>query len=179
MKKTIPTFWFCIVWACISCVCCTNPSAKALPSPAGYDANPANGVEKAGSPYMPTGFYYLGNGEDTIAMKIAGTGETYLISKTPFAGVADIMATTLTDTNLEKNEIYTELCMKFNEKGTQDLAAGTGNTLQARIAVVICNTLLYVVDNTSSIKTGVMCVGVEGYTPEEINTLKACVDSKR
>jgi hypothetical protein len=89
------------------------------------------------------------------------------------------MATTLTDTNLEKNEIYTELCMKFNEKGTQDLAAGTGNTLQARIAVVICNTLLYVVDNTSSIKTGVMCVGVEGYTPEEINTLKACVDSKR
>lgn len=52
------------------------------------------------------------------------------------------MATTLTDTTLEKDEIYTELRMKFNEKGTQDLAAGTGNTLQARIAVVICNTLL-------------------------------------
>jgi hypothetical protein len=45
--------------------------------------------------------------------------------------------------------------------------------------VVIAGKLLYVADNTIKIKTGVMCVGLGGYTDGDMKAIKLAVDQKR
>src|SRR5262245_50821142 len=121
--------------------------------------------------YMRTGFYFLANNEsDGVTMKEEGSDNIYLISKVPFASVDHIKQTRLKTTKLEKGD-YTELCMIFDTIGTQDLANGTGNISFPKIAVVLAGKLLYVVDNTSKIKTGIMCVGLQGYSRQELEAI--------
>ena len=127
---------------------------------------------------MRTGFYFLENGPNTVKMKKERTNEIYSLSKPPFASVYDIKETELRTTKLSQGD-YTELCMLFNRKGTKDLEEGTGNSLHPKIAVVMADNLLYVVDNTTKITTGVMCVGLDNYSESEIQAIKKAVDQKK
>jgi hypothetical protein len=128
--------------------------------------------------YMPTGFYFLAENGKGINMRLERSDDVYAISPSAFASVEDLSQTKLEKTHLEGGD-YTELCMTFNSKGTKDLAEGTGNPLHLKIAVVVANRLLYIVENTTSIKTGVMCVGLTGYSEKEMEEMKTSVDNKR
>lgn len=134
--------------------------------------------EKVDTTYMPTGFYFLTNEENNgVKMKEEGSNNIYLLSKMPFASVNNIRETELQITKGDQDD-YTELCMTFDAKGTRDLEEGTGNSSQPKIAVVITGKLLYVVNNTTKIKTGVMCLGLHGYSNDEMNEIKKAVDEK-
>jgi hypothetical protein len=76
--------------------------------------------------YVPTGFYFLAEGANTVKMKEENSNRIYSISKTPFASVDNIKQTKLHTTKLDSGN-YTELCMAFDDKGTKDLEEGTGN----------------------------------------------------
>lgn len=126
---------------------------------------------------MHTGFYFLTDKQDAIQMRKENSNDVYSLSKTPFASVINIKQTELKTRKLQQGD-YTELCMTFDTKGTRDLKEGTGNISHPKIAIVIAGKLLYVVDNTSKIKTGVMCIGLVGYSNEEMGAIKQAVDQK-
>lgn len=158
--------------------CSANPDKTA-----GNDSATVNQTSKSALPgaktsYMPTGFYYLADSLEGIKMRKRGSDEVFTIARTAFASVKNIASTKLKKTYTDKG-VYAELCMTFDAKGTNDLAAGTGNPLQPKIAVVVANQLLWVVDNTAKIKTGVMNVYLEGYTDPELKTLQDEVEHKR
>lgn len=145
---------------------CTNNSFKA---PVKKRAHTARN-------YMRTGFYYLATA-DGIRMRQEGTHKIYLLSRTPFASVDNISRTELKKTKL-KDVVYTDLCIKFDEKGTRDLEEGSGNIAHPKIAVVLANKLFYVVDNTSKMKTGAACISLIGYSDQEMAAIKEDVDQK-
>lgn len=149
-------------------------------------ANDSAAVNQTGKPvlpgsnttYMPTGFYYLADSLEGIKMRKRGSDEVYTIAPAASASVKNIVHTKLKKTYNEKG-VYAELCMTFDSKGTNDLAEGTGNLFHPKIAVVVANQLLFVVDNTAKIKTGVMNVYLGGYTDPELKALQAEVEHKR
>jgi hypothetical protein len=128
--------------------------------------------------YMATGFYFLADEGKEVSMRKDKSEEIYPISRLPFASVENISNTKLETTHL-KDVDYTSLCITFDSKGTKDLAEGTGNPLHSKIAVVVANRLLYVVENTTSIKTGVMCLELVGYSEKEIEEMRNSVNIKR
>ena len=136
------------------------------------------GIKPVNTTYMPTGFYFLAEKGKGVNMLREKSNEIYTISPLPFASVENISKTKLEKTHLNESD-YTELCMTFDNKGTKDLAEGTGNPLHPKIAVVVANRLLYVVDNTAPIKTGVMCGGLVGYSDEEMKIMQISPDNKR
>ena len=127
--------------------------------------------------YMPTGFYFVAEKGKGINMRLEKSDEIYTISPLPFAAVENIWKTKLE--KMLKDGDYTELCLTFDAKGTEDLAKGTGNPLYPKIAVIIANRLLYVVENTTSIKTGIMCVALVGYSEQEMENMRKCINIKR
>jgi hypothetical protein len=128
--------------------------------------------------HVHTGFYFLTDEEmDGIKMKKEGSNEFYSLAKIPFASVINIKQTELQTTKLEDGD-YTEICLTFDNKGTKDLEEGTGNILHPKIAIVIAGKLLYVVDNNAKIKTGVMCIGLVGYSKDEMARIKTSIDHK-
>ena len=128
--------------------------------------------------YMPTGFYFLVEKGKGISMREEKSDEIYTISPLPFASVENISKTKLEKKHL-KDEHFTDLCLTFDDKGTEDLAKGTGNPLHPKIAVIVANRLLYVAENTMSIKTGIMHVVLIGYSQKEMEKMLNSIDIKR
>jgi len=128
--------------------------------------------------YMPTGFYYIADSLQGIKMRKRGSNEVYTIAPAAFASVKNIVNTKLKKTYNDSG-VYAEIRMEFDAKGTNDLADGTGNVLHPKIAVVVANQLLFVVDNAAKIKTGVMNVYLDGYTDPELKALQDAVEHKR
>lgn len=128
--------------------------------------------------YMVTGFYFLAEKGKGINMRKDKSDEIYAISRLPFASVENVSKAKLETTHLKDGD-YTGLCMTFDNKGTKDLEEGTGNPLHPKIAVVVANRLLYVVENKTSIKTGIMCLGLAGYSEKEMEEMRNSVDMKR
>jgi hypothetical protein len=128
--------------------------------------------------YMPTGFYCLADSLEGIKMRKRGSDEVYYIAPAAFASVKNIANTKIKKTYTDSG-VYAEIRIAFDSKGTNDLAEGTGNILHPKIAVVIANQLLYVVDNTYKMKAGVMYVYLEGYTDPELKALQDEVEHKR
>jgi hypothetical protein len=128
--------------------------------------------------YMPTGFYFLAEKGKGISMREDKSNEIYTISPLPFASVKNISKTKFEKGQLQKGE-YTALCMTFDDTGTKNLAKGTGNPLHPKIAVIIANRLLYVVESRTSIKTGIMCVALLGYSEKEMEEMHNSIDIKR
>lgn len=56
---------------------------------------------------------------------------------------------------------------------------GTGRGKYAKIATVVANTLLYVVENKNSIDGGNMCIGLVNYSEKEMQTLLSEVRDKK
>jgi len=172
------TFLFSPLLSVASFISCSDNSASTKNNETQTTVSGLSASEKVDTTYMPTGFYFLTGGENKgVKMKQEGSNVIYSLSKVPFASVNNIRQTKLQTTKLEQGD-YTELCMTFDTKGRSDLKEGTGNSLQPKIAVVITGKLLYVVDNSTKIKTGVMCVGLVGYSDEEMNEIKKAVDEK-
>lgn len=128
--------------------------------------------------YMRTGFYLLSYDNNGVRKREEKTGEIYSIASTPFASVDDVIKTSIQKTKLENGEEYSELCLTFNEKGTENIKAATNKALQSKMAVIIANKLIYVVKIEGVIKTGVVYIGLYDYTEEEIEALKKAVDNK-
>ncbi|SRR5258706_8446714 len=155
--------------------CNPNASQASANIPVTGNAGMSKQIDTA---YVQTGFYFLSKTQDGIRMRKENSNEIYTITRVPFASASNIIKTELKRTKL-KDGIYTELCMVFDAKGTKDLDKGTGNPLHPKIAVVIANKLMYVVDNSVNIKTGVMCIGLVGYSEQEMEAMQKVVDHKR
>jgi len=138
----------------------------------------ATGRKPVDTTYMRTGFYFLAEKNEGIDMRLEKSNEIYTISRLPFASVINI-----SEANLEKSHLdgkdYMELIMTFDKKGTNDLAKGTGNPLHPKIAVVVANRLLYVLENATSVKSGIMSVLLDGYSGQEIEAMLDSIKNKR
>lgn len=172
------TLLFSLFLTFTSLISCSDNSASKKNPQSENSVTSLSASQQVDTTYMPTGFYFLTDEKnDGVRMKEESSSEYYSLAKVPFASVTNIKQTELITTKLEQGN-YTELCMTFDDKGTKDLENGTGNSLHSKIAVVIVGKLLYVVDNTTKIKTGVMCVGLVGYSKEQMTEIKKAVDQK-
>ena len=136
------------------------------------------GKKIADTTYMLTGFYFLVPEGKGINKRIEKSETVYTIASSPFASVKNISKVKLETTHL-KDRNDAELCLTFDKKGTRDLEEGTGNAMHPKIAVVVANRLLYVVENTSKIKTGIMCIALIGYSGQEMEAMRYTVENKR
>ena len=157
--------------------CSSNTGSQAQNTAAG-NQTVATANASSGTANMRTGFYFLAEKGKGIAMHKEQSDEIFTLSPVPFASVDNISSTKMEKSHLRDGD-YTELCVTFDKKGTADLAAGTGNPLQPRIAVVIAGKLLYVVENRTSIRTGIMCVGLVGYSEQQMQDMRDAVDHKK
>lgn len=127
---------------------------------------------------MRTGFYFLSDSADAVTMTKKDSDEQYKIEKTAFASVQHVSFSEITRSKVNGSE-YTELCMTFDDDGRKDLEKGFGNPMHPKIAVIVANKLLYVVDNTGKLQSGKTCIGLLNYSEEEIAGIKDAVDNKR
>jgi hypothetical protein len=72
-----------------------------------------------------------------------------------------------------------ELCETFSTLGAQELENGTGNPSHPKLAVVAAGKLFYVVDNTTKIRTGILCFILEGYSKSEAEAVREAIKLKR
>jgi len=129
--------------------------------------------------YVRTGFYFITTDTDGMKMRLRGTNQVYIIALDPFASVKNTASVKIQRSPANNSAGYFNLCLTFDAKGTNDLKEGTGNLLHPKIAVVVANQLLYVVDNTAKITTGVMNIELINYTDAEIDKLKDFVEHER
>jgi hypothetical protein len=120
--------------------------------------------------YMHTGFYNVVGDGKGVNMRKEKSDEIYSLSPTPFVSVNDVTKAELERTKLEDG-MYTQLCLTFNAFGAQNMKEGTGSRKYAKIAFVIANRLLYVVENKNSIDGGNMCIGLVDYSEKEMQTM--------
>ena len=132
-------------------------------------------TDKVDSEYVRTGFYFLSDSSDAVKMRKEQSTKIYPIAKTPFASVDHIIKVDVHRT--ETSDV--ELCMTFDELGTFDLQNGTGDPAHPKIAVVIANRLIYVVENSAQIKTGIMCTILVDYSRQEIADMVRSINEKR
>ena len=149
---------------------CTNTPQNRL-----HEKN--NSITTGDSTYLPTGFYFLSGEADGVKIRMEHSDKVFTLAKKPFASVNNIRKTELKKIPLPEG-IITELCLTFDSKGTEDIEINTGNPLHPKMAVIIANKLLYVVDNNVKIKTGVMCIILDGYSEQEMIAMKEAVDKK-
>ncbi|MDN3581754.1 hypothetical protein [Mucilaginibacter flavus] len=128
--------------------------------------------------YMPTGFYFVAEKGKGIKMRVEQSDTIYTLAPLPFASVKNVMRVRFEKAQYKKVE-YTNLCMTFDNAGTEALANGTGNPLHPKIAAVVANRLLYVVENKTPITNGSTCVALLGYTEKEIEEMRNAIDKKR
>ena len=126
---------------------------------------------------MRTGFYFLDDGPNAIKKRKDKSDEIFSIAKLPFASVDNIVKVEI-EKRFDKDEELTAICEYFDSTGTKALKAGTGDSLHAKLAVIIANRLLYVVDNASKIETGIMRIMVGQYPDYDIEAVKKAVQEK-
>lgn len=158
----------------MSAACNDKPSRKR------YIPKPWENLElrQSDTAYMKTGFYFFTGSEDGIRMRMEHSLAVYSLSRTPFVSVDNIKQAEIKTTKTETKE-YIELWLTFDEKGTKDLEAGTGNPEHDQIAIVIAGRLLFVAENAAKIHTGVMRIVMNDYTPDEIIAMKMAIKQKR
>jgi hypothetical protein len=145
------------------------------PAPHGEDATKYNRTDTV---YMRTGFYFLADTMTGIKMQEKNSDKIYAIEKAPFASVDNIAACEIKDVKID-SVIYKNMCISFDAKGTRDLQDGTENPFHPKIALVIANKLLYVVDNRLSIKDGTVCAYLINFSKEEMGAMKKAIEEKR
>jgi len=133
---------------------------------------------KNDSSYVFTGFYFLSDSGDRIKMRKDHSDEDYEISQKPFVSIKNILRATAQKNVFEGRDTY-GMTIVLDNSGTKDLQQVTGNSEHPYIAVVIANRLLYVVENTSKIKTGIMQIILVDYTEKEVNDMMDAIHRKR
>lgn len=127
---------------------------------------------------METGFYFLEEGSRGVRVRKEHSNDMYSLNYLPFASVKNVIKARLFRRRIA-GEIYPELNMQFDKKGTKDIQEGTSNSLHAQVAVVVADRLLYVVDNGADIKTGEMLILLEGYSETEMAEMMNTVIQKK
>ena len=130
------------------------------------------------SSYINTGFYYLADKDQGRIMRKEHSDETYFISPKPFVSVQNILRANSQKNIVQGHETY-GVTLVLDNQGTKDLENGTGNPSYPYIAIVMANRLIYVVENTSKIKTGIMQIVLVDYTESEVADMVNAVSQKR
>ena len=133
---------------------------------------------KNDSSYVLTGFYFLADDGRGIKMRKDHSDEVYDISKNPFVSIKNILRATAQKNVIQGRDTY-GVTIVLDNAGTKDLEQGTGNSSHPYIAIVIANRLLYIVENTSQIKTGIMQVILVDYSEKEVNEMIDAISQKR
>lgn len=133
---------------------------------------------KNDSSYVSTGFYFLADNGRGIRMRKDHSEEDYDISKKPFVSINNILRATAQKNVIQGRDTY-GVTIVLDNAGTKDLEQGTGNSEYPHIAVVIANRLLYVVENTSQMKTGIMQIILVDYSEKEVNDMIEAINQKR
>lgn len=133
---------------------------------------------KYDSSYVFTGFYFLADQGQGIKMQKDHSEEAYSISKNPFVSIKTILRASAQKNVIQGRDTY-GVTIVLDNQGTKELEQETGNPSQPYIAVVIANRLLYVVENTSKIKTGIMQIILVDYSEKEVNDMIDAINQKR
>lgn len=128
--------------------------------------------------YMYTGFYNVVGDRNAIRMQKYKSEEIYTLSPKPFASINDVVKVELEKTKLSSG-VCNELCLTFNSKGKEDIKDGTGSGKYARIAIVVANRLLYVVENRNSIEGEKVSIILEDYSEKEMQIILNEVRQKK
>jgi hypothetical protein len=131
--------------------------------------------ETSASPgYLPTGVYFVTYEGQGIKRKIHQSSQEVWIESKAFASADHISQVNLRyDGDGLDGKALASLNIQFDAKGTEELAAGTGINSQPKIAIVIANKLLYVVDNRSKISTGSLNILMEGFSVKELEGMRS------
>ncbi|MDO6432757.1 hypothetical protein Q4E93_19275 [Flavitalea sp. BT771] len=132
----------------------------------------------ADTTYMRTGFYYLAPSQDGVKMREENTNNFFSIARTPFASVDNISSAKVQKEDYNGKTI-TSLCLTFDAKGTRDLQDGTGDPAHPKLALVIANKLLYVVDNSAKISKGVMNIMLDDYSEKDIQSMEKAIHENK
>jgi preprotein translocase subunit SecD len=105
------------------------------------------------------------------------SNEDFYISQKPFVSVKNILRV-----NAQKNIIDGRttwgVTLVLDNQGTKDLEEATGNSIYPKIAIVMANRLLYVVENSSKIKTGIMQIILIDYNQNEVDEMVNAISNK-
>src|SRR5688500_8847520 len=144
-----------LVTMLLSCADKTNKSTHTQAEAINNQAAIYSDTAKNDSSYVFTGFYFLADEGQGIKMQKDHSDEVYNISKNPFVSIKNILRATAQKNVIQGRDTY-GVTIVLDNPGTKDLEQGTGDPSHPYIAVVIANRLLYIVENTSQIKTGIM-----------------------
>ncbi len=133
---------------------------------------------KADSSYVPTGLYFLADKEQGMKMRKDHSNEDYNISPKPFVSVKNILRANAQKNIIEGRVTY-GVTLVLDNQGTKDLEEATGNSSYPYIAIIMANRLLYVVENTSKIKTGLMQIILVDYTENEVDEMVNAITQKK
>jgi hypothetical protein len=135
-------------------------------------------ASQVGDLYVSTGFYFLANKGQGVKMRKDHSDENYDISNKPFVSVKNILRTHAQKNIIQQRVTY-GVTIVLDNQGAKYLEEGTGNPAYPYMAVVIANRLLYVVENTSKIKTGIMNIVLVDYTEKEVNEMVDAINKKK
>jgi len=134
-------------------------------------------TSKVDSSYVRTGFYFLTDIGKAIKMHMDHSNQDFYISQKPFVSVKNILRV-----NAQKNIIDGRttwgVTLVLDNQGTKDLEEATGNSIYPKIAIVMANRLLYVVENSSKIKTGIMQIILIDYNQNEVDEMVNAISNK-
>lgn len=130
------------------------------------------------SSYVPTGFYFLADKEKGIKMRKDHSNEYYNISSKPFVSVKNILRANAKK-NIVEGDITYGISIVLDNQATKDLEQLSDNPSYPYIAVVIANRLLYIVKNTSKIKSGIMQIILDEYTENEVDAMVNAIRQKK
>jgi hypothetical protein len=178
MKSQMKILSFILVTLLLSCAYNTNKNTNTQTRADNNHTTVYSDATKNDSSYVFTGFYFLANNGQGIRMQKDHSDEIYNISKTPFVSINNILRATAQKNVIQGRDTY-GITIVLDNPGAKDLEQETGNPSHQYIAVVIANRLLYVVENTSQIKTGIMQIILVDYSEKEVSNMIDAINEKR
>ena len=97
---------------------CSNNSFTRQPMPEGHAPTVARNAQ-IDSGHVRTGFYFLAEGSGGVPKQLENSSDIYFLAKEPFASVDNVSKAEL-QTAVTGAGDYPELCLTFDEKGTED-----------------------------------------------------------
>jgi hypothetical protein len=125
-----------------------------------------------------TGFYFLAEDGRGIKMRKDHSEEDYYISEKPFVSISNISSANASKNIIQGQETY-GVTIVLDKMGTKHLAQATGDGKHPYLAIVIANRLLYVVGNSTQIKTGLMEIVLVDYSEKEVQDMMEAIENKR
>lgn len=130
------------------------------------------------SRYMETGFYDVVDSHSGVRMQQDHTDEVYHLKPLPFVSVRNVVSARLLRHRYD-NKFVSLLDLTFDDQGTTALKEIGLAVIHKKIAVVVANRLLYVIDEAAQIDKGETIIILEDYSQQEIESMLNAVLHKR